>query len=132
GSRPDSMPYGARGGAAVGVGDSLSNEVYRVKADGAGRIRAYAVNGPVSAIAVGTDAVWVTSERADAVYAIDPRTGSLRTTIPVGAEGCNGPSSIAVNAEGPWVGCSLSQRVLRINPERGPSETLPVDGTPIA
>jgi class 3 adenylate cyclase/streptogramin lyase len=132
-ARPDSIAFGALGGAAIWVGDALSTNLYRVDTTGSNQIRTYTVGGPPTAIAMGTDAVWVTSERKDAVYAVDPASGSVRTSIDLGAQGCNAPTAIAISGQGVWVACSLSQRLMQIDPVTGTViGTLGVAGTPTA
>jgi class 3 adenylate cyclase/streptogramin lyase len=131
-ARPDSIAFGDLGGQAVWVGDSLSPNAYRVDA-ATRRIRTYTVGSAPTAIAVGANAVWIVSERADAVYALDPTTGALRRTIDVGSEGCNAPRSIAVGVEAVWVACSGSQRVIGIDSEEAMvSASLAVAGAPAA
>jgi class 3 adenylate cyclase len=132
-ARPDSIAFGALGGAAIWVGDALSTNLYRVDTTGSNQIRTYTVGGPPTAIAMGTDAVWVTSERNDAVYAVDPASGSVRTSIDLGAQGCNAPTAIAISGQGVWVACSLSQGLMQIDPVTGTViGTLGVAGTPTA
>jgi len=128
--RPDSIAYSDLGGAAVWVGDSLSTTVYRVGATGAKPIRTYTVGAVPSAIVAGRGAIWVASERGDAVYQLDPSTGAIRTTFDLRNEGCSAPTSIAVNAAGVWIACSLSHRIIRIKPEGGDTLALPVGGVP--
>ena len=132
-AQPDSIAFGQLGGLAIWVGDALSSNLYRLGGVPTKVERTYTVGGPPTAIAMGTDAVWVASEQRDSVYALDPATGSIRTSIDVGGQGCNAPTSIAVNAAGVWVACSLSQRVIRIDPTQGAVVgTLPVAAAPIA
>jgi streptogramin lyase len=77
--------------------------------------------------------VWVASERQDAIYALDPLTGSVRTSVDVGAQGCNGPASIAVNDDGVWIACAISHQVMSIDPANGTvATTLTVSATPVA
>ena len=132
-ARPDAIAFGELGGAAVWVGDALSSNLYRIDAGGGHQVRTFTVGGPPTAVAIGSDAVWVASEHEDAIYALDPLTGSVRTSVDVGAEGCNGPASIAANGDAVWVACSISDRVMRIDPSDGTvSATLSVAATPIA
>jgi streptogramin lyase len=132
-ARPDAIAFGELGGAAVWVGDALSSNLYRVDAGGGHQIRTYTVGGPPTAIAVGPDAVWVASEHEDAIYALDPLTGSVRTSVDVGAQGCNGPASIAINQDGVWVACAISRQVIRIDPSGGTVATsLTVSAAPVA
>src|SRR5204863_257352 len=65
--------------------------------------------------------------------ALDPLTGSVRTSVDVGAQGCNGPASIAINQDGVWVACAISRQVIRIDPSGGTVATsLPVSAAPVA
>ncbi len=132
-ARPDAIAFGDLAGASIWVADSLSPNLYRLSPDAANRVRTYTLGGTPTAIAVGSDAVWVASEERDAVYAFDPATGAIRTSTDVGGQGCNGPVSLAVGRDGVWVACSLSQRVIRLDPQQGTiTETLPVGAAPIA
>jgi streptogramin lyase len=132
-AQPDAIAFGELGGAAVWVGDALSSNLYRIDADPGHQVRTFTVGGPPTAVTVGADAVWVASERKDAIYALDPLTGSVRTSIDVGADGCDGPASIAASDEGVWVACAISHQVARIDPSDGTVATsLPVAATPIA
>jgi class 3 adenylate cyclase/streptogramin lyase len=133
-ARPNSITFGTLGGDAVWVGDELSGNVYRVNTAGSNAVQTFRVGGPPSAIAIGPDAVWIASGSADALYALDPTTGALRTSVAVGAAGCNVPTSIAVSPQGVWVVCSASRRVIRVDPEQrnGVTTTLSVQDNPIA
>jgi YVTN family beta-propeller protein len=96
-------------------------------------VKTSSIGGPASAIAVGADAIWVASESADAVYVLDPSTGSVRTSVDVGASGCNAPTALAVGGDGVWVACTLSQEVVRIDlTSAAVTATLAVDGAPDA
>jgi class 3 adenylate cyclase/streptogramin lyase len=132
-ARPDALAFGDLGGEAIWVADALSANLYRVDAGAPHAKRVYTLGGPPTAIAVGSDTVWIASEERDAIYAFDPTSGSIRTSIDVGEQGCNAPASIAVDHHAVWVACSLSQRVIRIDPDRGATErTFAVAATPIA
>ena len=129
--RPDSIAFGDLGGEAIWVGDSLTPTIYRVDASGSNAVRTYTVGGPPSAIAVGNGSIWVASEQADALYALDPGTGALRTTVDLAPAGCNAPVSISLNTQGVWVACSLSQRVVRVDPTGAQQAlSLAVQGVP--
>jgi YVTN family beta-propeller protein len=84
-------------------------------------------SGP-AAIALGGDgAVWITDAEADNVTRVDP-TGLL-TPIAVG----NGPTGIAVGADGVWVADSLDNVVVRIDPAtQSVTTTIPVGHSPAA
>jgi class 3 adenylate cyclase/streptogramin lyase len=130
---PDSLAYGELGGEAVWVGDRLSPKLYRMDAVGSHAVHTYSVGGPPTAVTVGRDAVWVASERNDSVFAVDPTSGSVRTSIDVGSPGCNGPVSIAAEPNGGvWVACSSSQSVIRIDADGTIGASLPVEGVPVA
>ena len=80
--------------------------------------------GP-TAIAVSTDATWVTDQYAGTVTRVDP-TG-LPTPIAVG----NRPSAVAVGAGGVWVVNALDDAVVRIDPgTRAVTTTIPVGRAP--
>lgn len=129
---PDSIAFGGIGGDAVWIGDSLSATIYRLDVSSK-KINSYTVRGAPTAIAVGAGAVWIVSEQADAVYALDPTSGAPQRTIDVGSRGCNAPTTIAINKEAVWITCSASQRVIGIDPARGAvSTSLAVAGTPAA
>jgi class 3 adenylate cyclase/outer membrane protein assembly factor BamB len=132
-SQPDSIAFGDLGGQAVWVGDALGPGVFRLAADGSDDVSTFTVGGPVSAITVGRDSIWVASAHADEVYALDPSTGAIRTTVDTAASGCNGPAALAATPERVWVACSLSQRVASIDPGSGAiTSSLAVDGSPDA
>lgn len=132
-AHPDAIAFGDLGGASIWVADSLSPNLYRVNPDATNGVRTYTLGGAPTAIAVGSDAVWVVSQDRDAVYAFDPASGSIRTSTDVGGQGCNGPVSVAVSGDGVWVACSLSQRVIRLDPHQGTiTDTLAVGATAIA
>jgi streptogramin lyase len=132
-ARPNSIAFGTLGGDAIWVGDEVSGNVYRVETAGANAVKTFSVGGPPSAIAIGPDAVWVASGSADTVYALDANSGAIRTSVDVGAAGCNTPTSITVGAQGVWVACAVSNRVILVEPERGAvTATLAVQDDPIA
>jgi class 3 adenylate cyclase/streptogramin lyase len=133
GARPDALAFADLGGEAIWVGDALSANLYRVDVAAMEATQTYTLSGPPTAIAVGSDTIWIASEERDAIYAFDPASGSIRTSIDVGEQGCNAPASVAVDDDAVWVACSLSQRVMRIDPDRGAIErTFAVAATPIA
>src|SRR5439155_515202 len=73
------------------------------------------VNGPV-AVAVGRDAVWVTSRADGTVSKIDPSSGRLEGAFPVAKE----PSGVAVAADGHvWVAGPGSATLTELNPATG-------------
>jgi ABC-type transport system substrate-binding protein/DNA-binding SARP family transcriptional activator/DNA-binding beta-propeller fold protein YncE len=58
-----------------------------------------ALDGPPSAIAIAPGAIWVAGDRDGTVSRIDPKTHTVRTTIPVG----HGQSTLAADRGGVWV-----------------------------
>ena len=59
-----------------------------------------------------TDRVWVANALDGTVSRIDPQTGHVTATIPVG----NGPSAIAVGTGGVWVANEYGRSVVSIDP----------------
>jgi class 3 adenylate cyclase/sugar lactone lactonase YvrE len=130
---PDAIAFSDVGRETVWVGDAAAGRVFRVDVADPEHPHTLTVGAPVSAIAAAADAVWVTSETADTVYVLDATSGAVRTSIDVGAGGCNAPSAIAVGSGGVWVACSLSHEVMKIDPETSTvAATLAVDGAPDA
>jgi YVTN family beta-propeller protein len=72
---------------------------------------AVAVGAPPSAVAAGSDAVWV-ANADNSVSRIDPRTRSVRQTIEVGGD----PVDVAVTDGAVWVANGLDGTVSRIDP----------------
>jgi peptide/nickel transport system substrate-binding protein len=87
---------------ALAFVDAKSEEVAAVTAVGA----------PPSAVAAGSDAVWVANTQ-NSVSRIDPRTQSVRQTIHVGGD----PADVAVTDGAVWVANGLDGTVSRIDPE---------------
>ena len=82
-------------------------------------------NAGPNAIAVGSDAVWLTDGRANTVTRIDA-TGLL-TPIGVG----HGPSAIVVGEGAVWVADSLDDKVVRIDPStHAVTTSIPVGASP--
>jgi class 3 adenylate cyclase len=132
GAQPDPIAFDPGNGGDVWVGDSLAPKVYRIST-ATSHVDTYTIAGAASGIAVGQNVIWVSSAGSDAVYALDPTNGSVRTSVDVGGAGCNGPEALAVSARGVWVGCTQSQRVVLIDPARSAvTATLAVDGNPAA
>jgi YVTN family beta-propeller protein len=89
--------------------------------------------GPASAVAAGTDAIWVAS-RVDGdqgrLTRIDPATGSVTATLTVG----NNPNGLAVGAGGVWITGSDDDIVWRVDPTPARPQvrgTIDVVGTPL-
>ena len=78
-------------------------------------------------VAVGYGGVWATVNSEDAVWRIDPATGSVVRTIPVGS----GPVAIAVGEGAVWVASAKDATVSRIDPATNKVvATIPVGGSP--
>ncbi|MDP9330385.1 MAG: hypothetical protein M3P11_07105 [Actinomycetota bacterium] len=130
---PEAIAFSNLDGEVLWIGDAAHNQIFRMDAEDPRSVKTSSIGGPASAIAVSSDAIWVASETADAVYVLDPSTGGVRTSIDVGASGCNAPTALAVGSDGVWVACSLSQEVLRIDPKSAAiTASLTVDGAPDA
>jgi YVTN family beta-propeller protein len=71
----------------------------------------------------------VANELDSTVYRINPGTGAVTETIPVG----NGPSALAVAATGVWVADAAASAVVRIDPATGAvASSLHVGDPPVA
>jgi hypothetical protein len=82
--------------------------------------------GPAE-IALGAGAVWVSLALDDAVARIDPVTGSVRSTTPVGRR----PAGIAVGAGAVWVANSGNGTASKLDPDSGRvTDTVPVGPSP--
>ena len=78
-------------------------------------------------IAVGDEAVWVTSESAGSLSRIDPRAGVVSQPINVG----RGAGAVAVGAGAVWIANSLDATVDRVEPTTNTvSHTIPVGEGP--
>jgi streptogramin lyase len=130
---PDAIAFSNLDGDVIWIGDDSNDQIFRIDANDPRSVKTSSIGGHASAIAVSSDAIWVASESADAVYVLDPSSGAVRTSIDVGAAGCNAPSALAVGSDGVWVACSLSQEVVRIDAtSRSVTASLAVDGAPDA
>ena len=70
------------------------------------------IPGQANAIALGEGAVWVASYLDDVIRRIDPESGGVMATIPVGS----GPIAIAVTGGAVWVANQNDGSVSRIDP----------------
>jgi YVTN family beta-propeller protein len=84
-------------------------------------------NNP-SAIAVGSDDVWVADDADNTLKRIDPTSSSaITSTTPVG----RGPSAVAVGAGAVWVANTQDDAVARVDPDSGNVvDTIPVGRRP--
>jgi len=112
------VPLAAVVAVTVLVVTRSGNEAVRVTANGIGVIEdgevvaAGTVRGSPSDVAVGAGSIWVTSTDEHIVSRVDPDTGEVRQTIPVGS----GASGIAADNRAVWVANSLDGTVSRIDP----------------
>jgi DNA-binding beta-propeller fold protein YncE len=82
--------------------------------------------GPLR-LAVGEDAVWVTSAADGTLSGIDPeRAEVVGASLPVGA----GVSGVAVGEGAIWVSSPRAGSVLRVDPVKGITARIPVGGRP--
>ena len=65
-----------------------------------------------AAIASGAEGIWIASSGENSVLRLDPKTFTVRQTIPVG----NGPTGVAIGADAVWVANGLDGTVSRIDP----------------
>jgi peptide/nickel transport system substrate-binding protein len=80
-------------------------------------------------IAAGDGSLWVTSTDEQTVSRVDPDTGNVLQTIPVGS----GSSGIAADDHGVWAANSIAGNVSRIDPRTNAVvQTIPLGGAPIA
>ncbi len=83
----------------------------------------------VDGIALGDDAVWISSSADDTVLRVDPATSRVTAVIRIAAAGerVAGPYGIAVGGRSVWVADSLANTVSRIDPRlRAVTATIPV------
>jgi class 3 adenylate cyclase/DNA-binding beta-propeller fold protein YncE len=90
--------------------------------------------GPVAVrqIAFGFDAAWITDDINDAVLRLDPETGEVVATIPLGSD--TYPTAIAVGPDSVWVGNAGTNTVTRIDPATNTvtAGAIPLRATPSA
>jgi YVTN family beta-propeller protein len=92
-------------------------------------VTAGALGKSPSDVAAGAGSLWVTSGDEQTVSRVDPHTGEVRQTIPVGS----GATAVAADDEGVWVANSLAGTVSRIDPRTDTVvQTIPLHGTPSA
>jgi YVTN family beta-propeller protein len=82
-----------------------------------------------SEVASGGGSVWVTSSDDHTVARVDPGTGDVQDTIPVGS----GASGVAADERGVWVTNSLDGNVSRIDPSANKVvDTVDIGSAPVA
>jgi len=92
-------------------------------------VAAGALGRSPSDVAVGAGSLWVTSGDQQTVSRVDPETGEVRETIPVGS----GATAVAADDKGVWVANSLAGTVSRVDPRTDTVvQTIPLHGTPSA
>jgi YVTN family beta-propeller protein len=119
----------------LAIAKSGDDETVHVAANGVGVIEhgkvaaAGSLGASPSDIAAGDGSLWVTSADEHTVSRVEPDTGEVRQTIPVG----NGSSAVAADDHGVWVPNSLDGTVSRIDPRANMVvQTIPVEGGPVA
>jgi YVTN family beta-propeller protein len=127
------IPFFAFGGGSDG---STSHDVrVSVAADGVGILDASRgrllgqapIGAEPSAVAAGSNAVWVANTGGDTVTRIDPATRSRLQTITVG----DSPSAVTVANGFVWVANSLGGTVSKIDPNGGGGGGAVVDTIPV-
>jgi YVTN family beta-propeller protein len=120
-------------GIVLAVTRSQANQAVQVSANGLGVIEhgkvvaAGTVGTSPGDVAVGGGSVWVTNTDAHTVSRVDPNTGNVRQTIPVGS----GATGLAADDHGVWVANSLDGTVSRIDPgANSVVQTIPVGSSP--
>ena len=91
-----------------------------------GDVATLAVEGQLSAIAVGAGAVWVTDSSRSRLLRIRPRPLSVVRSIPVG----RGPMAVAVGAGAVWTANALDGSVSRVDPATGEVATIRIGHRP--
>src|SRR5262245_10558407 len=134
------VPAVAAVGAAIAVSVLAATRdekahALRVPANGIGVVEsgtivaAGALGQPPSDVAAGAGSLWVTSADEQTVSRVDPETGEVRQTIPVGS----GASAVAAGDAGVWVVNSLAGTVSRIDPRaERVVQTITLHGAPSA
>jgi YVTN family beta-propeller protein len=109
---------------------TLENTVVRLDPRVAGAVARTAVHMP-SGIVAGREAVWVTAGKPGAngqLIRIDPRTGVVVATIPVGRD----PNALAVGDRDVWVANEADHTISRIDPHINTVvATIPVAHFPV-
>jgi ABC-type branched-subunit amino acid transport system substrate-binding protein/streptogramin lyase len=113
-----------RAGVDVGLGAVWVTEgttrLLKVDPKDGGLLESFEVGRLVEDVAVGAGSVWAVSGASSRVIELDPRSGSIRATIPIaGRAGLSGPAPIAIAAgEGAvWVLNGNTPSVTRIDPQ---------------
>jgi len=99
------------GGSTAGAGVT-ADAVGVIDPDSGKVVSEIPVGSAPAEVAVGSDAVWVTSTNDNTVSRIELATNAIRQTIPVGA----GPAGVAVGGGAVWVANGLDGTVSRIDP----------------
>jgi streptogramin lyase len=89
-------------------------------------VAAIALSGRPTAVAIGDDAVWVTSSEGDTLIQIDPSANRVARPIPV----CDIPTAVAAAQGAVWVACLGDGTLRRIDPAGGDPVITQLDGVP--
>ena len=121
-------------GLAVGkdavwvIGDVGDQRLWRIDTSRPPLIpRATALGFDPADVAVGFGHVWVTGQITNKLYKIDPATGHVVQTIPVGRE----PMGVTVGDGAVWVADTIDGTISKVDPRTGTSATFVVGGSPI-
>ena len=121
-------------GLAVGkdavwvIGDVGDQRLWRIDTSRAPLIpRATALGFDPADVAVGFGHVWVTGQITNKLYKIDPASGHVVQTIPVGRE----PMGVTVGDGAVWVADAIDGTISKVDPRTGTSATFVVGGSPI-
>ena len=85
-----------------------------------------AVAAPPLRLAVGPRTVWVTSATDGTLSGVDPEAERVTSKLRVG----KGVSGVTIGAGSVWVSDPRTGKVLRIDPEKGVTDEIQVDGRP--
>jgi YVTN family beta-propeller protein len=124
GNGPAGIVYAAR---AVWVANTGDDTITRIDADSGRPTKTLAIAATELTFGAGT--LWASERTANRVARIDPTTGSVVQTIPVG----NGAAGLAFGSGAAWVANSLDGTVSRINPvTNSVAATIPAGNGPTA
>ena len=121
-------------GLAVGkdavwvIGDVGDQRLWRIDTSRPPLVpRATALGFDPADVAVGFGHVWVTGQITNKLYKIDPASGHVVQTIPVGRE----PMGVTVGDGAVWVADAIDGTISKVDPRTGTSATFAVGGSPI-
>lgn len=132
---------GGFGGNAAGlwVTDFQANVVYRVGSVPLAIVATLTTGKGPFGVGPVDGAVWIGNHHGGSVSRIDPSTGAVVATVPIGNDGPSGPQGLAVGLGSVWVGVPNVRAVFRIDAASNaviariasPAGTLPCGGVAI-